>query len=1052
MKVLLNGSGLDKLIKIGSLSAKAPFIRKHSALAVAACLIFPLNDAMANIEGYDFPFSEAYLIFVDNEQDVTSKSNDPNYVSDRENRPLFFWAKNGSFTLETVALAVYSPSYFQAGGETTFTPLPTNAVQQGQPASLNLPPIALGQSYTNEREPNLFINVIGSRDGDVSFNAKAINAYSGQTDYISFYVDGGNLNNNNQTQLNVASSFNIIDSNVQTSFVVKNSASVSVGAGSTSNSTAQLNFSKENDRFLIENARNVSFAENLSFTNKVKNLAVMGEISDQALIRNSNFSVGKTFLFGGSEYGDVRGTDNAFLQIINDEGVNAEFNVGSLVIQAPSAGNKTSLLVGHGANVKTSSPVIVQAQKEGATAQLLLGDTSSNEGFYNLNAPEVQLKGPGDAKVVFNNGHTGDSAQELRIPIVGNGSVEIQSGRTLFTVPTGYDGQTLIAEQGTLILPTLNSVGQSSIVDNGELVYTGVKGTLQDKISGTGAVSFDKNANVTIQTDTEWTGPTNLRDAIVTLGTSEKPVLMNSSSVNISSESSLSGFGFIKGSLNNEGFLGIGNLDSTETAELRVGKDLNNSGQIVLGNGKSTGNKLIVAGNYSGDNGHILFNTFLGGDNSLTDMLIVEGDTSGRTIVHVNNLGGPGEQTLNGIKLIDVSGKSDGNFVQSTRLAAGAYDYELKRGKGSDSRNWYLISDLTDKTKPDNPNNEDNGGNGGDNGNGGNGDDGKVIPIVRPEAGAYIGNEAVVHSLFTNRLQDRIGDLWFTDPHSDKNETRNFWMRMQGGYTSWKESSGQIKNRTLTAATQLGTELLSFSSNGTNRFQFGWMGGYGHGRTKSHNPYSGYRAIGSVDGLNFGLTGTWFQNGTGREGAYVDTWLTYGWFKNRVKSSGVESYHSKGLTGSLETGYTLKLSEFDTSEERQVGIYFQPQAQVIWSGIKTDNFTESNGTRIEAVGKNNVTTRLGARTIFHLKNQTNPKYEGAQVFIEGNWIHNTKDYGVTMNGVNLKQKGARNLGEFKTGVDSRLNPNLHLWANTAVRAGSYHYRDLSFMAGLKYSF
>lgn len=324
MKVLHNGSGLDKLIKNSPLSAKAPFIRKHSALAVAACLIFPLNDAIANVEGYNFPFSEAYLVFVDNEQDVTSNSNDPNYVSSRENRPLFFWAKNGSYTLETGAVAVYSPSYFQAGGETTFTPLPTNTVQQGQPASLNLPPIALGQSYADEREPNLFINVIGSRDGDVSFNAKAINAYSGQTDYISFYVDGGNLNNNNQTQLNVASSFNIIDSNVQASLVVKNSASFSVGAGTTSNSTAQLNFSKENDRFLIENARDVSFAGNLNFTNKVKNLAVTGEISDQALIRNSNFSVGKTFLFGGSVYGDVKGTDNAFLQIINDEGINAE--------------------------------------------------------------------------------------------------------------------------------------------------------------------------------------------------------------------------------------------------------------------------------------------------------------------------------------------------------------------------------------------------------------------------------------------------------------------------------------------------------------------------------------------------------------------------------------------------------------------------------------------------------------------------------------------------------------------------------------------------------
>lgn len=68
MKVLLNGSGLDKLIKIGSLSAKAPFIRKHSALAVAACLIFPLNDAMVNIEGYDFSFSEAYSVIVDDGQ------------------------------------------------------------------------------------------------------------------------------------------------------------------------------------------------------------------------------------------------------------------------------------------------------------------------------------------------------------------------------------------------------------------------------------------------------------------------------------------------------------------------------------------------------------------------------------------------------------------------------------------------------------------------------------------------------------------------------------------------------------------------------------------------------------------------------------------------------------------------------------------------------------------------------------------------------------------------------------------------------------------------
>ena len=372
-------------------------------------------------------------------------------------------------------------------------------MQQGQPASLNLQQIVAGEDHGRDRDPNLTINVIGAKTDDVTFNACSISTWSGQTDYVSLYVDGGSPNNKNKTELNLTSySLYIISSNVQASIVVKNSASLNVGSGvSTSNGTSRLNFSKENDRFLIENARNVSVKGNLEFTNKVKKLPVMAEISDQALIRNTNFSVEKTFLFGGLEEGYIRG--NAFLQIINDEGVNAEFNVGYLIIQAPDAGNKTSFLVGHGANVKTSSPVIVQAQKEGATAQLLLGDTSSNEAFYNLNTPEVQLKGPGDAKVVFNNGHTGDSAQELRIPIVGSGSVEIQSGRTLFTVPTSYDGQTLIAEQGTLILPTLSSVGQSNIVDNGELFYTGVKGTLQDKISGTGAVSFNKNAHVAIQ-------------------------------------------------------------------------------------------------------------------------------------------------------------------------------------------------------------------------------------------------------------------------------------------------------------------------------------------------------------------------------------------------------------------------------------------------------------------------------------------------------------------------------------------------------------------------
>ncbi len=42
----------------------------------------------------------------------------------------------------------------------------------------------------------------------------------------------------------------------------------------------------------------------------------------------------------------------------------------------------------------------------------------------------------------------------------------------------------------------------------------------------------------------------------------------------------------------------------------------------------------------------------------------------------MNNAGGTGAKTLNGIELIHVDlGKSEGEFVQAGRIVAGAYDY-----------------------------------------------------------------------------------------------------------------------------------------------------------------------------------------------------------------------------------------------------------------------------------------------------------------------------------------------------------------------------------------
>ncbi|WP_213994218.1 autotransporter outer membrane beta-barrel domain-containing protein, partial [Sodalis sp. dw_96] len=75
-----------------------------------------------------------------------------------------------------------------------------------------------------------------------------------------------------------------------------------------------------------------------------------------------------------------------------------------------------------------------------------------------------------------------------------------------------------------------------------------------------------------------------------------------------------------------------------------------------------------------------------------SERLVVGGDTSGDTLVSVNNAGGSGAQTVDGIELISVGGASNGEFIQSGRIVAGAYDYTLERGTDVNAANWYLNS------------------------------------------------------------------------------------------------------------------------------------------------------------------------------------------------------------------------------------------------------------------------------------------------------------------------------------------------------------------------
>ncbi|MGS8301545.1 autotransporter outer membrane beta-barrel domain-containing protein, partial [Escherichia coli] len=80
---------------------------------------------------------------------------------------------------------------------------------------------------------------------------------------------------------------------------------------------------------------------------------------------------------------------------------------------------------------------------------------------------------------------------------------------------------------------------------------------------------------------------------------------------------------------------------------------------------------------------------------------------------------------------------------------------------------------------------------------------------------------------------------------------------------------------------------------------------------------TGYRSKGSVNGYSTGLYATWYANDETHNGAYLDAWAQYGWFDNHVKGEDLqgESWKSKGLTASLESGYTWKAGEFTGNKD-----------------------------------------------------------------------------------------------------------------------------------------
>lgn len=471
-------------------------------------------------------------------------------------------------------------------------------------------------------------------------------------------------------------------------------------------------------------------------------------------------------------------------------------------------------------------------------------------------------------------------------------------------------------------------------------------------------------------------------------------------------------------------------MDSLSRWDLTRSSDvanLSNSGLINFIN-PIAGDVLVVHGDYVGNNGHIVFNTQLGDDNSLTDKMVIEGSTSGITQVSINNAGGLGAKTLNGIELIQVNGQSDGDFVQSGRIVAGAYDYNLMRGVGSNDANWYLTSTRTPI------------------------DSATSSMTERPEAGGYAANLAAANNMFVTRLHDRLGETQYMDALTGEKKVTSMWLRNEGGHNRFRDTQNQLSTQSNRYVLQLGGDIAQWSNDDQNRLHLGIMGGYANSKSRTESRYSGYRARASVDGYSAGIYGTWYANEADKSGWHVDSWAQYSWFNNTVDGQNLtaEAYNSNGVTASIESGYTFKIGE---NTAKNATYFIQPKAQVTWMGVKADSHKEANGTNVSGEGDGNIQTRLGVKAFMNgYSNQDKGQDRVFQPFVEANWIHNTKKFGANMDGISVKQDGAANIGELKVGVESQINKQVNLWGNVGQQIGNKGYSDTAVMLGAKYNF
>lgn len=595
------------------------------------------------------------------------------------------------------------------------------------------------------------------------------------------------------------------------------------------------------------------------------------------------------------------------------------------------------------------------------------------------------------------------------VDVIGSGdSIKVSNGKLTLAGDVKNDaGNTLISNIGTMQLGDGVNTGSltGTVTNNGTFIFNqGSDSTFASDITGSGNVEkLDANL-LTLTGNNTYTGNTLLNSGTTlvaegaTLGGDG-----NTATITVQDGATFASAGTVNNNVDilSGGVLASwnavqGNSASSSSTLNTINGNVTNSGTLqIAGLNDSVGNRFTINGDYTGVSGSLIaMNSVLGDDNSATDHLTITGNSAGESGIRISNIGGAGAQTVNGMQVVSVGGNSDAAFSLSRPVVVGAWEYSLNQHADG---NWYLESlDTTPAPTPDPT------------------PDPTPSPApapapanLAPEVGAYLGNYLAAQDMFLHKRDDRDQLTLRND------EDLNTWMYVKGRYHENDVAGGKVNYDTTQYVMQVGSDFISKKMD-TGVLHSGMMFGAGQAKTDSTSTGSKRSAQGKVDGVNVGFYATWQEDQQLRKGSYIDSWASFGWYHNKLRSDGRsnESYNSHGFAASLEAGHAWIV---DSESERTWKI--EPQIQAVYSYLDQENHTDADGVRISTLDNDSILGRMGVKTSYFNQKDV----QAWQPYVAVNWLKGAGQNDIAFNGEAFSNDTPDDRGQLELGVTGKLN-------------------------------